>query len=314
MIAGLGLAMCLLAVMSDSPVANAGPLEQDRAKARELAAEVAQFDARIDAAVLRYDKATLALSGVHKAIRQNRNRQRLTRNELEVAQTALSTRIVALYKDGEVDPLDVVFGADDFGDIVAQITMVQRVHESDSEMVQSIAQTSQELADVATALTADLRTAKRLVAERSDEYASIREQLGQRRALLAGVRAEIRALATQKAPAVADPKPTVDPPDEPAGGNGQWWPLIQQAAGANGVSARGMYRLMMIESGGSATIVGPGGYWGLFQYAPTTWKGSWNPYRSARITDGAAQIRATALALRLGYGHAWWDPSYSMAF
>lgn len=314
MIAGIGLAICFLAVMSVSPAAIASPLQQDRAKARELAADVARFDVRIDAAVLRYDKATRALSAVHKAIRQNRDRQRLTRHELEVAQTALSTRAVALYKHGDVDPIDVVFGAHDFGDIVTQITMAQRVHESDSEMVQSVAQTSQELADAATALTADLRTAKRLVADRGAEYASIREQLGQRRALLAGVRAEIRALATQKKPAVVDPQPPVDPPDEPAGGNGQWWPLIQQAAGANGVSARGMYRLMMIESGGSATIVGPGGYWGLFQYAPTTWKGSWNPYRRSAITDGAAQIRATALALRLGYGHAWWDPSYSMAF
>ena len=75
-----------------------------------------------------------------------------------------------------------------------------------------------------------------------------------------------------------------------------------------------MYRLMMIESGGSASVVGPGGYYGLFQYAPSTWKGSWNPWRSSSIADGAAQIKATALALRQGYGHSWWDPSYSWAF
>ena len=36
--------------------------------------------------------------------------------------------------------------------------------------------------------------------------------------------------------------------------------------------------------------------------------------RSSSITDGAAQIKATALALRQGYGHAWWDPSYTWAF
>ena len=42
--------------------------------------------------------------------------------------------------------------------------------------------------------------------------------------------------------------------------------------------------------------------------------GSWNPYRSAGITNGAAQIRATARALKMGHGHAWWDPSYSWAF
>ena len=71
---------------------------------------------------------------------------------------------------------------------------------------------------------------------------------------------------------------------------------------------------MMIESGGSATVIGAGGYYGLFQYAPSTWKGSWNPWRSSSITDGAAQIKATALALSQGYGHAWWDPSYTWAF
>jgi hypothetical protein len=75
-----------------------------------------------------------------------------------------------------------------------------------------------------------------------------------------------------------------------------------------------MYRLMMIESGGSAAIAGAGGYYGLFQYAPSTWKGSWNPWRSSSITDGAAQIKATALAIGRGNGHAWWDPSYTWAF
>jgi hypothetical protein len=69
----------------------------------------------------------------------------------------------------------------------------------------------------------------------------------------------------------------------------------------------------MIESGGYPSIVGPGGYYGLFQYAPVTWRGSWNPYRSFAITNGAAQIRATALALGMGHG-AWWEPSYSWAF
>ena len=38
-----------------------------------------------------------------------------------------------------------------------------------------------------------------------------------------------------------------------------------------------MYRLMMIESGGSATVVGPGGYYGLFQYAPDHLEGQLEP-------------------------------------
>jgi hypothetical protein len=197
--------------------------------------------------------------------------------------------------------------------------MVQSIARGDRDVLRTVERTKRELADRALALVADERTAKKLVVQRDAELNSIRAQLGERQAMLVGVRQEIRDLAARQKPATPAPDRTVKPPSgdgggEDGGGQGQWWPLIQQAAGANGVSARGMYRLMMIESGGNASIVGPGGYCGLFQYHPATWKGSWNPYRSAGITDGAAQIRATALALKLGYGHDWWDPSYSWAF
>ena len=146
---------------------------------------------------------------------------------------------------------------------------------------------------------------------------TIRARLGERRSALAGVRSDIRRLVAVAQRASPDPAPTVEPPaggEAVRDGSGPWWPLIRSAAAANGVSARGLYRLMLIKSGGLAGVVGPGGYYGLFQYAPSTWKGSWNPWRSASVTDGAAQIKATALAIRQGNGHAWWDPSYTWAF
>ena len=85
------------------------------------------------------------------------------------------------------------------------------------------------------------------------------------------------------------------------------------AAAANGIWAEGLYRLMLAESGGSATASN-GVDEGLFQYARGTWKGSWNPWRAASILDGAAQIKATALAVRLGYGPTWWPATFPLAF
>ena len=163
------------------------------------------------------------------------------------------------------------------------------------------------------------RLARSLQPGRDRELAAIKARLGERQALLDSTRADIRHLVSLQTPAAPAPEPsaTSSAPSgggSSGGGSGPWWSLIEQAAAVNGVSARGMYKLMMIESGGDASVVGPGGYYGLFQYHPATWKGSWNPYRGRSIIDGAAQIKATALALRLGYGHAWWDPSYSYAF
>jgi len=313
------LAVFALAAAAAPASARTGQLQSVRAKAKALAADVAALDAQIDAAVQRCTRATDSLAAVRGQISDNRRLQKLALGDLDVARATLAARAVALYKHDDVTTLDAVFSADDFVDLVSRLTMVQSIARGDRDALHTVERTKRELADRALSLVADERTTRKLVVQRDAELKSIKAQLGDRQALLAGVRQEIRDLAARQKPATPQPGQTVKPPSGGGGGGGgggqgHWWPLIQQAAGASGVSARGMYRLMVIESGGYASIVGPGGYYGLFQYHPTTWKGSWNPYRSAGITDGAAQIRATALALKMGYGHAWWDPSYSWAF
>jgi uncharacterized protein YgiM (DUF1202 family) len=67
-----------------------------------------------------------------------------------------------------------------------------------------------------------------------------------------------------------------------------------------------MWSVMMCESGGNPGASGGGGAWlGLFQYAPSTWRGSWNPYRSSSIWDAKSQIYATAKAWSIGMQRAW---------
>ena len=67
-----------------------------------------------------------------------------------------------------------------------------------------------------------------------------------------------------------------------------------------------MYRVMMCESAGDRQAVGGRGrYYGLFQYIPATWRGSWNPYRTADLYDAKAQIFATAAAWKRGMQNQW---------
>src|SRR5437762_5185744 len=67
-----------------------------------------------------------------------------------------------------------------------------------------------------------------------------------------------------------------------------------------------MYRVMMCESTGNARASGGGGAWlGLYQYAPRTWHGSWNPYRYNSIYDAKSQIYATAKAWSIGMQSHW---------
>ena len=300
-----------------SAAARTGTLQQNRAQARALAVEIAGLDAQIGSAVTRYSRATRSLEAVRRQLTENRRLQRLAYKELGLARATLAARAVAMYKQEDVTPMDAVLGSADLSDLVTQLSMVRTLSRCDRDVVRTVETTKQELADRAETLAVDERTAEKLVGTCKIELGTIRARLDERRAALAGVHSDIRRLAAVTTAASPKPVPTVEPPQTGGGGDsgsGPWWSLIRSAAAGSGVSARGMYRLMMIESGGSATVVGPGGYYGLFQYAPSTWKGSWNPWRSSSIADGAAQIKATALALRQGYGHPWWDPSYTWAF
>ena len=94
--------------------------------------------------------------------------------------------------------------------------------------------------------------------------------------------------------------------------NGEWRPLIEIAAQRYDVSADGLYRLMMLESGGRRYAGTT--YKGLFQYYPGTWRASWNPWRDLSIYNGWAQIRATAYAIDRGMGPSSWPSTYYRAF
>jgi soluble lytic murein transglycosylase-like protein len=96
---------------------------------------------------------------------------------------------------------------------------------------------------------------------------------------------------------------------------GDWRPIVVVAARQNHISAAGLYRMMQLESGGRVNAQGGGGaYLGLYQYSPSTWRGSWNPWRHRSIYDGVAQIWATATAIRKGFGPHMWPNTYSAAF
>jgi hypothetical protein len=102
---------------------------------------------------------------------------------------------------------------------------------------------------------------------------------------------------------------------ERATARGYYVPLIRDVARLNGVSAVALRAMMTLESGGRATAVGGGGaYLGLFQYSASTWRAAWNPWKACSIYDAAAQIRATARAVHLGYGPSMWPNTYWRSF
>jgi len=321
------LAVLLLAVLAGMCVATPAPaatLSQQRARAAAIAAEIGGLDARLASVVDEYAAAAQRLQTVEDEIKQNEELLAVAEWEVGVAEHVLSERAIAMYKEADVNIVGVILGSRSFGEILDKIALFQKLGRYDGEVLAEVQRMRQEVLTRRSALMSQRAEASDLLAQCADKRARIQAGLGERKATLTRLRGEIERLEAALHRAVLKPLPA--PPPTPAGIYGgshiaptrpnSWWPLIKQAADANGISAIGLYRLMMIESGGNASIVGGSGhrFCGLFQYWPPVWKASWNPWRAESIFSGAAQIKATALAIRLGKGPSWWNPSYQWAF
>jgi peptidoglycan hydrolase CwlO-like protein len=315
----VGCLVALAFVAGLASPASASRLSQDKARAAAIAQEVAALDQRLAGIVDGYAEASATLATVNEQILKNEERLSAAEKQLAKAEDAVSLRAVAMYKERPVTLVDVIVGSRSFGEILSQLQFLTKLSQYDHDMLTDLSSTRQSVADRRQQLLADRSAARKALAEQRAEKGRIKAALADRRGTLQELRGEIGRLEESLRKPVVQSTPTLEtdpvaPPgssDTPSGG---WWPLIQSAASANGIDAKAMYRLMMIESAGQANNVSSGMFYGLFQYYPPTWKASWNPWRNCDICDGAAQIKATALALKMGKGPYWWTNSYRWAF
>jgi hypothetical protein len=283
-----------------------------KAKARVLAAQVVSLDSRINDKFTSYVRAVDALNAVRAEIAQNKAQIKLAKYSLSIAKRDLSATVVASYKQQTVGLFDVLFSSSNFSDLLGGLDLMQRLSFQDTDVITHLKSLKKQIANHQLSLQADAAATEKLVVQLGDQIKQIRLELASRRQLLADARADIAKLIARQRKKTASTGGTNDGPVSP--GHGSWWPLIQSAAGKYGINANGMYRLMMLESGGNANASNHGLYLGLFQYCHSTWQASWNPWGKASIFDGDAQIKATALAIHLGHGPGWWPNTYPWAF
>jgi hypothetical protein len=302
-------ALSVLFLLAAVVVSQAAAAPQS-GRAAAVSAEISDLDARLDAVVARYGVTSQRLVELRASVRANRTKLRQTEFDLLVAKAELRRRIVAMYKERPVDLLDVVMGSASFEELLGKLTMMRRLSDADARLVSSAERLERELLGERRTLTESAGRLQTSLADMAGERSSLEFMLAQRRHLVG----ELRKAAVAKAKAAVRPKPTPTPSSSgTVSGGAPWWSAVQAAASANGIAARGLYKLMLVESGGVATARN-GPYCGLFQYSRATWRRSWNPWRGASIFDGAAQIKASARAIKLGLGPGFWPNTYGYAF
>ena len=188
----LAAAGLLAAVFASS--ATAAPIATSKARAQQIARQVAALDVRFDKIVEQYDQANAQMAKLRGQIRQNTEQMQLARYNLSVADRNLTDRAIALYKQQPVDVLDVIFSSSSFEELTTQLDLMNKLGQHDVDIISSVRQFKQTIAQRRSSLNTDRAAAAKLLADISAKKHTIQATLAERRHMLRGVQAQIKQM------------------------------------------------------------------------------------------------------------------------
>src|SRR5688500_6259554 len=235
-------------------------VQSKKYKEHVLSETIASYNVRIDALqgdinVLQrkqsrvqasLDQKRAELLEVRGKLEEARERLERLRKELVVAEDALATRLVELYKADEPDALTVILEADGFADLLEQTEFLERVSEQDQAIIERVrvlkeeakkqkellAELEQRVEDAANAILAqrnELAASKNQLVASRDELASVRSD---RQAAFASVHesrveleGDLRALEAEQARVTAQLAPSQGAAPIQAGSGQLIWPV-----------------------------------------------------------------------------------------
>ncbi len=196
------------------------------ASATPLSRQIRDLQKKADAlymqegyAVDQYNTANDQYTTVMKDIAENQKLLGYAQFNLAVADSNLKKRLVLLYKEQQVQLLDVLLSTSSFDALVTQLDTMKQLNAGDVATVKTIKKLRQEIKDRGVKLDADKKAAATLLAQKKDKLANIKAIEAKVNRLIAGKKNQLRRLEAQQAAAARaravasqlNPLPNIDP-------------------------------------------------------------------------------------------------------
>ena len=191
----------LLLSFALSTQASASPVADKKTRLREVQAKLQGVYHEADLAVEKYNQATSQLTTVQQQIKENQHLLKVAEYNLDVANTQLQSRAESIYETRDVGIVDVLFASNSFDDLVTQLNLMERLGNSDVDIVRSIAAYQQDIKDRRVKLDADKKAAAKLVTERAAQKSKVLAVQGRLEQMTAGIKNDIQRLQEQQAAA-----------------------------------------------------------------------------------------------------------------
>ena len=129
------------------------------------------LDEDADLAVADYEQKQATLDETIKRIAENETKLLATETEYTTKHGRLEKRVRDIYINGQISYIDVIFGAQDFGDFLTRMDLLKRVMMQDSELVNKVLEYRNEIQEIGRQLEQDKirQTEQALIAEDAKE-------------------------------------------------------------------------------------------------------------------------------------------------
>ena len=186
----------LLALLGGS--ADADRLTDKRAEATRVQNELDQMDVALAKAVEAYDAAQTRPDATEAAIRENQLELAITKKNLAIAQSDLTTQLVADYRSGSPDTIGVLLGAASISDMLARIDIVKRSSGHTAELVGKVLTFKKQTETASKKLAKQQKARQQALADRAARKAEIRAGIAARQNRLSSIGREIKQIIAER--------------------------------------------------------------------------------------------------------------------
>lgn len=156
-------------------------LNEGKAIENKLNKEISSLENQINQTQNEIDALKGDISATESKIKEALNQLEQVEADMAVQSSRLSSRLRVMYKNGGVGALDVILGSNSISDFMTNMDMVQRIYESDKEVLAAM-ETQHALIDAQRQhlynLQAQLEEEKKLEASRQNELQNSRSEVG----------------------------------------------------------------------------------------------------------------------------------------
>jgi len=190
----------ILAVVAavSSPPAHAGKISAAKAQASAAESRLNDLYAQSDAAVEAYNKAVAQLHAVHLAIKRNTVQLNRAKADLAAARARLSEFVVSSYKGSGPSLGYYVLSATSFTDLVNRVDFVNRMSDTETEILGQVRRAEREVAARQAVLKRQRAQAAKLVAKRTAERRRVEALVSQQQGLVSSLNSKVKTLIHQR--------------------------------------------------------------------------------------------------------------------